>query len=100
MSFPQIGTSAASATPALPDAAHTTLVAKAGSKNSGPDNAGTAVARQGSLERLGATYAPKVGYEYPTAPEASQTYRNVHLVPSAIGNRDFWDKRQFGQNAQ
>lgn len=27
------------------------------------------------------------------AAEASATERNVRILPSAIGNRDFWDKR-------
>lgn len=31
------------------------------------------------------------------AAEASMTERNTKLVPSAVGNRDFWAKRQFGQ---
>ena len=31
------------------------------------------------------------------AAAASETQRNVRVMPSAIGNRDFWSKRQYGQ---
>lgn len=33
---------------------------------------------------------------FPNSPEASNTGRNVKTVPSAIGNRDFWQKRSEG----
>jgi hypothetical protein len=33
-------------------------------------------------------------------PSAQQTQRNVRLVRSAVGNYDFWSKRQFGQRMQ
>jgi hypothetical protein len=48
-------------------------------------------------ERLGAKYAPQMPLYEQNAASASETYRNVRLVPSAVGNRDFWLKRQYGQ---
>lgn len=60
----------------------------------------TANVRSGHQERLGAKYAPQMPMYAPNAPEASLTQRNVRVVPSAIGNRDFWSKRQFGQVQQ
>lgn len=99
MTRPTMGTSASQVTPAYPDPAHTTTVAKQGSgKSDAPDNGGTATHRKGAIERLGASYAPRVNYVYPNQPEASQTLRNVRIVPSAVGNRDFWNKRQYGQD--
>lgn len=35
-------------------------------------------------------------YPPATNPEANLNYRNVRLVPSTLGNRDFWDKRNNG----
>ena len=52
---------------------------------------------QSEKERLGAKWAPQMLMSSPQAPEASQTQRNVRVVQSAIGNRDFWIKRQYGQ---
>lgn len=60
---------------------------------------GTKGNRQGVQERLGAQYAPQVTIVQPNEPEASQTQRNVRLVPSSVGNRDFWLKRQYGQTS-
>lgn len=48
-------------------------------------------------ERLGAKWAPQMLMSSPQAPESAQTQRNVTLVRSAVGNRDFYSKRQFGQ---
>lgn len=48
-------------------------------------------------ERLGAKYTPQVPMEGPVGPEAAQTQRNVRLVNSAVGNRDFYLRRQYGQ---
>lgn len=48
-------------------------------------------------ERLGAKWAPQMVMSAPQAPEASLTQRNVRVLPSAIGSRDFWLKRQYGQ---
>jgi hypothetical protein len=48
-------------------------------------------------ERLGAKFAPQVAMSGPVSPEAAQTQRNVRLVNSAVGNRDFYLRRQYGQ---
>lgn len=50
-----------------------------------------------SPERLGAKWAPQMVMSAPQAPEAAQTQRNVRVLPSAVGSRDFWLKRQYGQ---
>lgn len=54
---------------------------------------GTKSNRQGTLERNGFQGAPQVAYSYPQAPEAAQVGRNVRLVPSAKGNKDFYARR-------
>jgi hypothetical protein len=51
-------------------------------------------------ERLGAQYAPQMPLYEQNAAEASLVQRNVRVVPSAVGNRDFWNKRQYGQAMQ
>lgn len=51
-------------------------------------------------ERLGAKFAPQMTMYAQNAAAASETRRNVRLVPSAIGNRDFYLKRQYGQVMQ
>ena len=53
--------------------------------------------RKGVLERNGFQGAPQVNHVYPNAPEAAQVFRNVRLMPSAKGNRDFYARRQYGQ---
>lgn len=50
-----------------------------------------------SPERLGAKWAPQMVMSAPQAPEAAQNQRNTRVLPSAVGNRDFWYKRQYGQ---
>lgn len=57
---------------------------------------GSKANRKGTLERNGFQGAPQVSYSYPNAPEASSEGRNVRLVPSAKGNRDFYARRQEG----
>lgn len=72
-------------------------------RNGGKSDApvGTAVpGRRNIQERLGAKYAPQMTLYAQNAPEASSTYRNVRLVPSSVGNADFYAKRQYGQNTQ
>jgi hypothetical protein len=52
-------------------------------------------------ERLGPKWAPQMMLNSPEVlPSAQQTQRNVRLVRSAVGNYDFWSKRQFGQRMQ
>jgi len=97
--FPTMGTSAAQVTPVAPDPDHTTVVAKPGSgKNDGPDDAGSATHRSVSMERNGFKGAPQTTLYAQNAAEASATYRNVRLLPSAKGNSDFYYKRQYGQS--
>ena len=57
---------------------------------------GTKSNRIGTLERNGFQGAPQVSYEYPNSPEAGNTFRNVRLMPSAKGNRDFYARRAEG----
>jgi hypothetical protein len=98
--FPKMGTEAASANNVSgAPSANTTLVPKQGSSGGAPD-ASTKGNRQGVLERNGFKGAPQTAISYPNAPEAANTLRNVRLVPSAVGNRDFYLKRQYGQAAQ
>lgn len=62
--------------------------------------AATATHKKNIPERLGAKQHPTATLYKQNAAEASATQRNVRTVPSAIGNRDFYNKRQFGQIAQ
>src|SRR5205823_2072591 len=57
---------------------------------------GSKANRQATMERNGFQGAPQVTYEYPNAPEAANVSRNVRLVPSAKGNRDFYARRAEG----
>lgn len=98
-SFPKMGTSNARANNVSgAPSKHTKPVRKKNTVSAKPEGA-TAAHRQGTQERLGFQGAPQVTMSYPNAPEASQTLRNTRIVPSAIGNRDFYLKRQYGQNA-
>jgi hypothetical protein len=53
--------------------------------------------RSQSLEPLGHVGGVKATYCYPNSTEAGATGRSVYILPSAVGNRDFWDKRRYGQ---
>ncbi len=67
----------------------------------GAAEAATKSNRTGHQERLGAKWAPQMVMGNPDVnPSAAATGRNVRVVPSAVGNRDFWNKRQFGQVQQ
>ena len=44
-------------------------------------------------ENAGPCFAPQTTISFPNSPEASQTGRALRTVPSAVGNRDFWDSR-------
>lgn len=70
------------------------------SKGGSIPDAGTAGHRTGHQERLGAKYAPQMPLYEQNAAAASETQKNVRVVPSAVGNRDFWTKRQYGQVQQ
>lgn len=95
--FPKMGTSNARANNVSGAPSKNTKRVKKKSTVSAKPEAATAAHRQGALERLGFQGAPQVRMGYPTAPEAAQTLRNTRIVPSAIGNRDFYLKRQYGQ---
>jgi hypothetical protein len=98
--FPKMGTSNASAVNQSGAPSRNTKPVRKKSTVSAKPAPATAAHRQGTLERLGAQGAPQTTMSYPTAPEAAQTFRNVHIVPSAIGNRDFYLRRQYGQTGQ
>lgn len=87
--FPTMGTEAASAgaAPVLTG----TLRPKGGPTGGGEP--ATANHRQATQERLGFKGAPQTTLYAPNAPEAAATQRNVRLVRSSIGNRDFYDAR-------
>jgi hypothetical protein len=44
-------------------------------------------------EHNGPRFRPAATIDYPNAPEHAATGRGMRTVPSAIGNRDFWDRR-------
>lgn len=71
---------------------------RGGSKSDAPVG-GTGI-RKGHQERLGAKFAPQMPLYEQNAAAASETLRNVRVVPSAVGNRDFYLKRQYGQRLQ
>ena len=67
----------------------------------GAPEAATASVRSGHQERLGAKWAPQMLMGSPEVlPSAQATGSNVRTLPSAVGNRDFWYKRQYGQVQQ
>lgn len=94
--FPTMGTSAATSTENLSGApsANTIPVPRKNSQ-AGPVE-GSGGHRQGVLERNGFKGAPQVNTVYPNSPEAANVFRNVRLVPSAKGNRDFYARRAEG----
>lgn len=75
------------------------LVRKKNSKGGALESA-TASHRAGIQEKLGAQLHPTATLYKQNAAEASATQRNVRTVPSAVGNRDFWYKRAYGQVQQ
>lgn len=48
-------------------------------------------------EAHGPTFRPVTTLYKQNAAEASATCRNTKLVPSAVGDRDFWAARQYSQ---
>jgi hypothetical protein len=97
--FETMGTSASQARAVSDPSPHLKFVPHKHNASESPQPA-TAGGRHGQLERLGAQFAPQVGIVYQNSPEASKEGRNVRLMPSAIGNRDFYLKRQYGQVLQ
>jgi hypothetical protein len=94
-SFPTMGTSASRARVMADSAPSLKFVPRKGAKSGAA--VGTKGTRKGQQERLGFKGAPQVTMAYPNNPESSQEFRNVRLVPSAVGNRDFYLKRAYGQ---
>lgn len=74
------------------------LVKKGNAGIGGMLEGATATHKANIQERLGAQWAPQVTLYAPNAPEAAQTQRNTRIVQSAVGNRDFYMRRAFGQN--
>lgn len=67
----------------------------------GAPEAATKSNRTGHQERLGAKWAPQMVMGSPEVLSAAQqTGANVRTLPSAVGNRDFYLKRQYGQVQQ
>lgn len=73
---------------------------RGGGNKGGAAEAATRSHRAGHQERLGAKFAPQMALYAPNAAASSETGRNVRTLPSAVGNRDFWFKRQYGQVQQ
>jgi hypothetical protein len=59
--------------------------------------AATATHRPNILERNGASLRPTAVLYQANAAEAGLVQRNTVVVPSAIGNRDFYLRRQYRQ---
>lgn len=95
--FPKMGTSNSRANNVSGAPSKNTKPVRKKSTVSAKPEVATAAHRQGQLESLGFKGAPQTTMSYPTAPEASQTLRNTRIVPSAMGNRDFYLRRQYGQ---
>ncbi|MER5754337.1 hypothetical protein [Streptomyces sp. NPDC002088] len=72
-------------------------VAKKGNAKGGFLESATATHRPGVLERHGATLRPTAVLYAANAASAGDVQRNVVTVPSAIGNRDFYLRRQYRQ---
>lgn len=71
---------------------------KKGNSKGGMLEGATAAHRAGIQERMGAQFAPQATLYAPNAASAGETQRNVRIVQSAVGNRDFYLRRQYGQN--
>lgn len=97
--FPTMGVEASQASAAADYSPNLKFRPRGGSSG-GTAEAATAGHRTGHQERLGAKYAPQMSMVTANAPEASLEQRNVRLLPSSIGNRDFWAKRELGQVQQ
>lgn len=75
------------------------LAPRGGGGKGGAAEAATKSNRTGHQERLGAKWAPQMVMGNPDVnPSAAATGQNVRVLPSAVGNRDFYLRRQYGQN--
>lgn len=70
------------------------------SKGGSIPDAGTKQNRTNHQERLGAQFAPQMPLYEQNAAAANDTLKNTRRVNSAVGNRDFYLKRQYGQVQQ
>jgi hypothetical protein len=95
-SFPTMGTEAAKlGRVAQPERGKS--VPKTGNSKGGMLEGATATHKANIAEVQGAKLAPQIAHVYPNAPEAAATQKNTVIVPSALGNRDFYLRRQYGQ---
>ena len=94
-SFPTMGSVAAPVNASAAPSRNTASVPKKATATGMLESA-TASHRPGILERQGASLRISTTLYKANAAEASSTQRNVRLVPSALGNRDFWDRRNYG----
>lgn len=88
-SFPTMGTTVASNIQTAP-VVRGRSVRRTGEIKGGFLESATAAHRPGIQERLGAQLHPTATLYAANAAAAGQTLRNTRLVPSAVGNRDFW----------
>lgn len=72
-------------------------VKKTGESKGGFLEAATATHRANIQEKMGASLHPTATLYAANAASANDTQRNTRMVPSAIGNRDFYARRQYGQ---
>lgn len=95
-SRPTMGSVAAPVNASAAPSRNTTVVGKKG-PSGGMLEGATANHRGPRLnETNGPAFRIQAMLYAPNAAEASATRRNVRVVPSAVGNRDFWDKRNSG----
>lgn len=97
--FPKMGTDASRVQAAASQSPNVKNRPRSGSKNDAPVGTIQGV-KPHHQERLGAKYAPQMTMVSAEAPEAGLVGRNVRILPSSTGNRDFWLKRQYGQRLQ
>lgn len=70
---------------------------KKGNSKGGMLEGATAAHRANVQERMGPQFRPTATLYAQNAPSASETQRNTRIVQSAVGNRDFYLRRQYGQ---
>ncbi|MFI6512932.1 hypothetical protein ACIBCT_35485 [Streptosporangium sp. NPDC050855] len=96
--FPTMGTSAATVNNVSgASSPYTTEVRRHGGVGGMIEAALTEGVRRQTHERHGASYAPRAQMVVGNDPAAEANLRNTRLVRSAIGNRDFYARRQYGQ---
>ena len=95
--FEKVGDSVAKVATATSRGVQRGKLVKKGGASGGMLEGATAAHKANIQERLGPGFAPKVTLYAANAPEAQQTMRNVRIVQSAVGNRDFYLRRQYGQ---